>query len=151
MWGKLTERNDRRRTKIITDPHELYRFIATTAVEVTNLAMANDDVVWLSLKVSAQEYVPSLTHTNEVIDAYVTAGASIYSFLERLQENAIYCDTDSVIFIQPSGDPWPIATGVMLGDMQSEIKPSEFIIEFTSGGPKNYAYMMITDEGEKAM
>ena len=60
----------------------------------------------------------------------------LYGFLDRLQENAIYCDTDSVIFIQPSVEPWPIATGDKLGDMQSELKTSEFIVEFASVGPK---------------
>jgi len=73
-----------------------------------------------SWKVSAEENVAYLPHTNEIIKAYVTAGASIhlYSLLDRLQENAIYCDTDSVIFIHQSGEPWPIATGDKLGDMQ---------------------------------
>ena len=101
----------------------MYRFLATPGVEVTNLAFASDDVVWLSWKLSAEENVPYLTHTNEVIRAYVTAGARIhlYSFVDRLQEYAIYCDTDSVIFIQPSGEPWPIATREKLGDMQSEL------------------------------
>jgi hypothetical protein len=47
-WGKLTERNDGTRTTIITENHELYRFLATPGVEVTNLAFASDDVVWLS-------------------------------------------------------------------------------------------------------
>ena len=91
--------------------------------------------------------------TNEVIGAYVTAGARIhlYGFLDQLQEKAIYCDTDSVIFIQPSGEPWPIAKGDKLGDMQSEIKPSEFIVEFESGGTKNYAFRLITNEGEKTV
>ena len=86
MWGKLTERIDRTRTKIITEPHELYRFLATPGVEVTNLAFASDDVVWLSWKLSAEENVPYITHINEVIDAYVTAGKRIYlySFLDRL-------------------------------------------------------------------
>jgi len=99
------------------------------------------------LKVSAEENVPNLPHTNEVIGVYVTAGARIhlYNFLDWLQENAIYCDTDSVIFIQP------IATGDKLRDMQSELKPSELIIEFASGGPKKYAYRLITNEGEKTM
>jgi len=66
-----------------------------------------------------------ITHTNEVIGAYITAVASIhlYSILDRLQEDAIHCDTDSVIFIQPNCEHWPIATGDKLGDMQSELKP----------------------------
>jgi hypothetical protein len=105
IWGKPTKRNDRTRTKIIIDPHELYRFLATPGVEVTNLAFASDDVVCLSWKMSAEENVPYLRHTNEIIGAYVTAGARIhlYRFLDRLQENAIFCDTDSVIFTQPIG------------------------------------------------
>jgi hypothetical protein len=76
--------------------------------------------------VSVEENVPNLPHTNEVIGAYVTAGARLhlYGFLDRLQENAIYCDTDSVIFIQPSDVSRSIATGDKPGEMQSEIKPS---------------------------
>jgi len=97
--------------------------------------------------------MPNLPHTNEVIGAYVTAGARIhlYSFLDRLQEKAIYCDTVSIIFIQPSGEPWTIATGDKLGDMQSELKPSEFVVEFVLGGPKTYAYRLITNKGEKSV
>ena len=73
--GKLTERNDRTRTKIKTEPHELYRFLATPGVEVTNLAFRSVDVVWLSWKMTVEENVPNLPHTNEVIGSYVTAGA----------------------------------------------------------------------------
>ena len=83
---KLTKRNDRTRKKIFTKPHELYRFLSTRGVEVTNMAFASDDVVWLSWKPSAKERVPNQRHTNEVIGAYVTAGARIYlyGFLARL-------------------------------------------------------------------
>ena len=58
--GKLTDRNVRTRTKIITEPHELYRFLANPGVEVTNLAFDSDDVVWLSWTVTAEENVPYL-------------------------------------------------------------------------------------------
>jgi len=103
MWGKLTERSNRSQTKLISQPAELYRFLVTPGVEVQNVLFAGDDVVWISWQYSADERVPSLRHTNEVIGAYVTAGARIYlySFLDKLQEKAIYTDTDSVIFIQP--------------------------------------------------
>ena len=82
--------------------------------------------------------MPYLTHTNDVVGVYVTASARVhlYKFLDRLQENAIYCDTDFVIYIQPSGEPWPIATWDKLGDMYFELKPSDLIIEFASSGPK---------------
>jgi hypothetical protein len=72
MWGKLTDRNNRTRTKFII---VLYTFVATPGVEVTYLAFSNDDMVWHSWKVSAEENVANLLHTNEVIEAYVTVGA----------------------------------------------------------------------------
>jgi len=47
-WGKLTERNDRTKTILITEPRELFSFLATPDIEVTNLMFASDDVVWFS-------------------------------------------------------------------------------------------------------
>jgi len=146
----LTERNDRTKTKIITEPRELYGFLATPDIEVTNLVFASDDVVWLSWKHGAEEDMSSLRHTNGIMGAYVTAGARIhlYRYLDRLQERAIYCDTDPVTYVQPKDEPSLNVTGDKLGDMTSELSPSESISEFVSGGPMNYAYKIVT-EGKK--
>jgi len=91
MWGKLTERSGRTQTRLISKPKELYGFLASPGIEVMNLVFANDDVVWISWKYGAEEDVPSMRHTNELIGAYVTAGARIhlYRYLDRLRENAI--------------------------------------------------------------
>jgi hypothetical protein len=66
---------------------------------------ASDDV-WISWQFS-DEHVPSLRHTNEVIGVFVTAGARIYiySYMNRLQDKAIYCNTDTCIYVQPNEDP----------------------------------------------
>jgi len=53
-----------------------------------------------------------------------------------------------VIYIQPKDEPSLIETGDKLGDMTSELRPSESIIELVSGGPKHYAYK-IMNEGKK--
>jgi len=45
--------------------------------------------------------------------------------------------------VQPSAESPLVETGDNLGDMTSELKPSEFIEEFVSGGPKNYAYKVV--------
>jgi len=133
MWEKLTEKNNRTQTRLISQPAELYRFLVTPGVEVQNVLFANDDVVSKSSQYSADERVPSLRHTNEVIGAYLSAGARIhlYGFLDKLQEKAIYTDTDSVIFIQPGqgNKPTLIETGNNLGQMQSEFKKDEIIVE----------------------
>ncbi len=113
MWGKLTERNDRTRTKLISDPQELYRFLATPGIDFAALVFANDDVVCASWRYIAEENVPNLRHTNEVIGAYVIAGARIHlcGYLDSLQERALYCHTDSVIYIQPTAEPPLFQTG----------------------------------------
>ena len=106
MWGKLTERNDRTHTKMISDPQELYRFLATPCIEVSALIFASDDVVWASWRYIALEMFPKLRHTNEVIGAYVTAGARIhlYFYLGSLQKRALCCDTGLVIYIHPTAE-----------------------------------------------
>ena len=78
----------------------------------------------------------NLTHTKELFVTYVTAGARIhlYRFPDRMVENAINFDADSSIFIQPSCEPLPIATGGKLWDMQYVRKPAEFMIKFAAGG-----------------
>ena len=88
MWGKLPERSDRTQTRVITEPKDLYSFLATPGIEVTNLAFASDDVVWISWKHSAEERVPNLRHTNEFIGAYVTSGARVhlYRYLDNWEK-----------------------------------------------------------------
>jgi len=138
MWGKLTESSNRTQTKLISEPHELYRFLVTPGIEVQNMMFASDDVVWISWQFLSEERVPILPHTNEVIGAYVTAGALIhlYSYLDRLQDKAIYCDTDSVLYIQPATGPALVETWDTWGEMTSELKPNEIISEVVCAGPK---------------
>ena len=149
IWGKLTERNDRTMKKIITESNELFGFLSTPSVEVTKLAFGSVDVVNISWNRGAEEGVPNLPNTNEVIGDYVTAGAGIhlYRYLDRLGENAMYCDKYSVIYIQPSGEPSLIESGDNLGDITSELRSSDTIKEFVSGEAKNYAYRVL-DTGE---
>jgi len=69
----------------------------------------------------AQEEIPCLRHTNEVIGGYVTSGARLhlYSYLDRLQERALYCDTDSIMFVQPRDEPSLFDIGNNLGAITS--------------------------------
>ena len=140
LWGNLTERGDRTHAKLISDPNELYRFLATPGVEVANLLFASDSVVWTSWPYTAEEQVPSLRHT-EVARAF-GGRMQLYACVLRLGERALYCDTDSVIFVQKDGEPPLIECGYALGDMTSEMKGIEYISEFVSGGPKIYAYKL---------
>jgi len=109
---------------MISDPQELFRFLATPNIEMTNLLFATGEVVWV---------------TNEVIGFYVTTGArpKLYSYLDVLKERAMYCDTDSVIYVQKCGQPPAVSCGDKLGDMTNELGCDEHIEEFVSVGSKN--------------
>jgi len=88
---------------MISDPHQIYIFLATPGIKFANLMFARDDVVWASWRFMAEERIQNIRHTNEVIGAYVIAGTRLhlYWYLDRLHERALYCDTDSIMFVQP--------------------------------------------------
>jgi hypothetical protein len=142
---KLTERSNRTQTKLISEPHQMYRFLVTPGIEVQNMMFASDDVVWISWHFSPEERVSILRHTNEFISAFVTAGVRIhlYSYLNRLQDKAIYFNMNCVLYIQPNEGPAPVETADNLGEMTSELKPNEIISEVVCAGPKNYAYRTV--------
>lgn len=55
-------------------------------------------------------------------------------------------DTDSVIFVSRPGDV-ELEIGPYLGELTNELaSPDDYIIEFVSGGPKNYAFRTIQGE-----
>jgi hypothetical protein len=142
FWDKLTESSNRPQIKIVVDPHELDRFLATSCTEIIKLFFAGDEVVWVTWRyVEEEENMPVLRHTNEVMVAYVTTGArlKLYTYLDALKERAIYCDTDSVIYIQKCGQP----PAEKLRDLTNEFGPDEYIQEFVSGGPKYYAFKLV--------
>ena len=62
----------------------------------------------------------------------------MYSALETLQERVLYYDTDSVIYKWRPGQA-EIPLGDFLGDFTDEVE-GDPIIEFASGGAKNYGY-----------
>jgi hypothetical protein len=142
MWGKLTERSNRTKTELISEPKELYKFLSTPGIEVVSVLFASDQVVWASWRYAEDESVPNLCHTNNIVGAYVTTGGrmQLYQYLDTLQDKALYCDTDSVIYIQPKSEPPLIETGDSLGAMTSELKPDVYIAQFAGASPKNYAY-----------
>ena len=56
-----------------------------------------------------------------------------------MQKRVLYFDTDSAIYIQRPSDPrlYP-PLGIFLGDFKNELDRNDHIVEFCSGGPKNY-------------
>lgn len=70
----------------------------------------------------------------------------LYSYLDRLDEKAIYCDTDSVIYVHKETDAPLVESGDRLVDMTNELRLGEYVEEFVSGTPKNYTYRAVGDK-----
>jgi hypothetical protein len=63
-----------------------------------------------------------------------------------LGRSVLYCDTDSVIYIQKVSEPPKVVGGDYLVDLTNKLEEygsGSFIQEFVSGGPKNYTFSVI--------
>jgi hypothetical protein len=128
-------------TKIIRNQKQLWSVI-NSSYKRSNVDVINNAVAVATFHVN-DEYT---THqkSNVYIAAYVTAYArlKLYEALEILQEKALYFDTDSCVYVSPTGEHLiPISTSGELGTWSDELKdtPGDFFTEFVSAGPKTYA------------
>ena len=139
FWGKFGERANKPKTEQIQNPADLYNILHDPAVELSTLRICNDDVLEAVYSQTQENVVPSVK-TNIFIAAFTTCHArlKLYSYLDRLQQQVLYYDTDSVIYRCLPDQP-RIPTGDFLGDMTDELDGNH-IVEFVLGGAKNYGY-----------
>ena len=109
-------------------------------LNLSTVRICTDDKLEVVTK-SVQENVSDNGKVNIFIAAFTTCHARLrlYSHLETLGERALYFDTDSVIYRWRPGQS-EIPLGDYLGDMTDELEGGDFIVDFTSAGPKNYGY-----------
>ena len=82
------------------------------------------------------------------IACFTTALArlKLYAELEKLGEQVLCYDTDSVIYRWKQREPF-IPTGIFLGEMTDELG-GDPIMEFGSAGPKSYCYQTMSGKSE---
>ena len=140
FWGKFGENLRKTSTRQVTNPAELYEIITDPLKEVTGLRIYSEEVMEVVFKSADDECVEN-GKTNLFVAAFTTCHArlKLYTYLDAMQERVLYFDTDSVIYSkEPSQTELPI--GDFLGDLTDEVEHGDHIVDFTSGGPKNYGY-----------
>jgi len=152
MWGKWAQNQNKTQTTLVTSVKELYELLTSPGSEVTNLIFPNDDVVSVSWKHSEDN--SRRENVNVAFAAYVTTQArlKIYDYPSELGESVLYCDSDSVIFIQKLDESPKVRTGDYLGHLTDELEKfgcGSFIQEFVSGGPINYAFSLFCPSTRK--
>ena len=148
LWGKLAQRSNMSQHKYVRDAGEFFRLMCSDKHDVYECHFIDDDCVYVTYKATHGFEEPP-PNTNAVVASYVTAHArlELYSYLEKLGERVLYCDTDSVIYRSSPGDLHPDLSDAM-GGMTDELDGS-YITEFTSNGAKTYGYK--TSGGEQVL
>ena len=139
LLGKFAQRSNLIKTELVTEPKELFDLLYSSEFEVTDARLVNDETVEVHYR-NIGEFEEQNDKVNIVIAAFTTAYArlKLYDLLDQLQEQVLYYDTDSVIYVHEPGKPEP-SLGDYLGDLTDELD-GDYITAFMSGGPKNYAY-----------
>jgi len=127
---------------------EFYELLTSPGTEVTNLIFPNNEVAWISWKYS-EDNVATGNNDNVAVAVYVTIQTRLkrYEYLSNLRKSVLYCDTDSVIYIQNVDEPSKVETGDYLGDLTDELEEFDsgsYIKEFDSGGHKNCAFSVFS-------
>ena len=89
----------------------------------------------------AEEEYERSVKTNVFIAAFTTSHAhlKLYGALDTLKERVLYYDTDSFIYRWKPGQV-DLPLGEFLGEFTDKVS-GDPIVEFVSGGAKNYGYL----------
>lgn len=130
-----------------TEADKFFKSLFDPSKEVTDFHIINDEMIHTTWK-NKSNLVKEDYQTNIFIAAFTTCWArlKLYDVLHMLDTRVLYFDTDSVIFVSRPGDV-ELEIGPYLGELTNELSsPDDYIIEFVSGGPKNYAFRTIQGE-----
>ena len=150
LWGKFGQRENMRKTEIVTDPARLLELLTRYDIEVNGILPVNDDTLYVNWS-SSDDACAASPLTNVVVAAYTTALArlKLFEYLSILDRRVLYYDTDSVIYVSRVGDQ-DLPIGSMLGELTDELSCiglGTYINYFLSGGPKFYAYQYKKSDG----
>ncbi|KAK0409017.1 hypothetical protein QR680_004295 [Steinernema hermaphroditum] len=122
FWGKLGQRADLTQTEYVKDRADLWKLVTTHGQRIVSMQMYGEFVC--AVRFQLEDYARTL--------------------LEKIGANAIYSDTDSIIFYDPVDSPL-LPTGSNLGDLTDELDGGE-IVEIVCAGPKAYAFKWIDSD-----
>jgi hypothetical protein len=140
LWGKFGTRRLLTTTKFCSTLEDLNELLNNPELEVVSVVIVHDNMTVAIYHVKSTEYLDLNNNNNIYIASYTTAYARIelYKHLDAVNRRAIYCDTDSIIYISEPGFDLP--TGDMLGQLKNELAEDDYIILCVSSGAKYYAF-----------
>ncbi|CAB4042402.1 Hypothetical predicted protein, partial [Paramuricea clavata] len=133
--------------ELVKDPQTYFNYLTSDKVNDLNSRIVSDEMDELHHEYN-ESFVEPNAKSNVVIAAFTTAYAShkLYKVLDQLQEQVLYYNTDSVIFVSKPGEPEPLL-GPYLSQLTNKLKEG-YITTFISDRPKNYCYKISTGKVE---
>lgn len=118
----------------------MFQLLEDPVNEIHSVRICSDDVMELVVSKAEDEFQRSLKQ-NVFIAAFTTSLArlKLYEALDFLGDRVLYYDTDSAIYKTKRGQE-KLPLGPYLGQFTDELD-SDSIVEFYSGGAKNYGYL----------
>ena len=148
FWGKFGQRLNMRQTEFFhkREANLFFQLFTDPLKQPFNFHILTNDMIQLEW-IYKQDYQPEDNNTNIYLATFTTCWArlKLYRVLEQLIRNVLYYDTNSVIYVSRPGQYDP-PFGDYLGELTDELDSGEHIVEFVSGGPKNYAYKTNTNK-----
>ena len=147
FWGKFGVNEHRPQTIAIQNEDAWQRTVQDETVVVKDICIFNEDVLEVSV-MKKEDACEGAGKTKIFIASFTTALArlNLYEELQKMGEQVLYYDTDSVIDRWREGQPYILA-GVFLGQMTDELE-GDPVVEFGSAGPKSYCYRTQGDKKE---
>jgi G:T-mismatch repair DNA endonuclease (very short patch repair protein) len=143
LWGRFGMQENMSKSEFVTAFETIEELFQDVTREIQGVRVINERVSQVIYKSSDADYLACSRDTNIFIAVATTAWARIrlYRELEKVGTRAIYCDTDSIVYKLNTAEPQEnLETGNFLGELTNELDADDHIVEFVSGGPKNYAY-----------
>jgi hypothetical protein len=142
LWGRFGMQENMSKSVFISRFEQFVKLLDDPKIEVQGVRVVSDTIAQIIYRGRTNEFLEMSIDTNVYIALATTAWARIrlYEELDRVQERVLYCDTDSVIYRKSVDPSRNLKLGNFLGDLTDELESDDWIVDFVSGGPKNYAY-----------
>ncbi|KAH7697877.1 hypothetical protein AAVH_35036 [Aphelenchoides avenae] len=152
LWGRFSMRNNLAKTVITTKPDVFCDIAYDDRLVLNTVEMVSEEAVHLTYA-HKKDFVEEAPSSNIFVSLFMTSAARLrlYEYMRQVtdhpQSELLYTDTDSIIYEHPVGDK-PVEVSKYLGQMSNEY-PNHAILEYYSGGAKQYVRKLNSNENGK--
>ena len=153
-WGYIGMRTNMPKIKIIDSIAQIVTMMTDPNINVTDLVPVNANLMLANYKLQ-DNIEPIMPNLSILIALFTTSHARLilYDSLQKLEpKQALYLDTDSILYCKHDDQPDPLPEGELLGEFKDELAAEfglgSYATEFVSSGPKAYALKIKTGDGK---